>query len=165
MLLVNSLLVSTSTYLRVCSQWYMWVPSTYWAKRPGHCFCIGHYTDVIMTTMPSQITSLTIVYSTDYSDADQRKLQSSASLAFVWGIHRDRWIPRTKGQLRGKWFHLMPTSSWFLRLHLHPQTHPNSFPVRLRYQVSTCKQNCGKTARVLQTSIIELYKSFRELQK
>ena len=34
------------------------------------------------------ITSLTIVYSTAYSDADQRKHQSSASLAFVWGIHR-----------------------------------------------------------------------------
>ena len=38
--------------------------------------------------MASQITSLTIVYSTVYSDADQRKHQSSASLAFVWGIHR-----------------------------------------------------------------------------
>ena len=36
----------------------------------------------------SQITSLTIVYSTVYSDADQRKHQSSASLAFVRGIHR-----------------------------------------------------------------------------
>ena len=34
------------------------------------------------------ITSLTIVYSTVYSDADQRQHQSSASLAFVWGIHR-----------------------------------------------------------------------------
>ena len=43
-----------------------------------------------------------------------KKHQSSASLAFVWGIHRDRWIPRTKGQLRGKWFHLM-TSSWSTR--------------------------------------------------
>ena len=38
--------------------------------------------------MASQITSLTIVYSIVYSDADQRKHQSSASLAFVWGIHR-----------------------------------------------------------------------------
>ena len=64
-----------------------------------------------MTTIASQITSLTVVYSTVYSDADQRKHQSSASLAIVWGIHRDRWIPRTKGQLRGKCFHLM-TSSW-----------------------------------------------------
>ena len=36
----------------------------------------------------SQITSLTIVYSTVNSDADQRKHQSSASLAFVRGIHR-----------------------------------------------------------------------------
>ena len=48
-----------------------------------------HYTDVIMGAVASQITSLTIVvYSTVYSDADQRKHQSSASLAFVWGIHR-----------------------------------------------------------------------------
>ena len=47
-----------------------------------------HYGDVIMDTMASQITSLTIVYSTVYSGADQRKHQSSASLAFVRGIHR-----------------------------------------------------------------------------
>ena len=70
-----------------------------------------HYSDVIMTTIASQITSLTVVYSTVYSDADQRKHQSSTSLAFVWGIHRDRWIPRTKDQLRGKCAHLM-MSSW-----------------------------------------------------
>ena len=38
--------------------------------------------------MASQITSITIVYSTVYSAADQRKHQSSASLAFVRGIHR-----------------------------------------------------------------------------
>ena len=73
----------------------------------------SHYSDIIMTTMASQITSLAVVYTTVYSDADQRKQRRSASLAFVWGIHRDRWIPRTKGQLRGKWFHLM-TSSWIL---------------------------------------------------
>ena len=47
-----------------------------------------HYDDVIMSTITSQITSLTIVYSTIYSGADQSKHQSSASLAFVWGIHR-----------------------------------------------------------------------------
>ena len=41
-----------------------------------------------MGTMASQITSLTIVYSTVYSNADQRKHQRSASLAFVRGIHR-----------------------------------------------------------------------------
>ena len=47
-----------------------------------------HYDDVIMGAMASRITSLTIVYSTVYSDAHQRKHQSSASLAFVWEIHR-----------------------------------------------------------------------------
>ena len=47
-----------------------------------------HYNDVIMGAMASQMTSLAIVYSTVYSDADQRKHQSSVSLAFVWGIRR-----------------------------------------------------------------------------
>ena len=47
-----------------------------------------HYNDVIMGAIASQITSLTIVYSTVYSDADQRKHQSSASLAFVRGNSR-----------------------------------------------------------------------------
>ena len=41
-----------------------------------------------MGMMASQITSLTIVYSTVYPGADQRKHQSSASLAFVRGFHR-----------------------------------------------------------------------------
>ena len=41
-----------------------------------------------MGMMASQITSLTIVCSTVYLDADQRKHQSSASLTFVRGIHR-----------------------------------------------------------------------------
>ena len=47
-----------------------------------------HYNDIIMNAMVTQITSLTIVYSTVYSGADQRKYQSSASRAFVRGIHR-----------------------------------------------------------------------------
>ena len=41
-----------------------------------------------MRPMASQITSLTVVYTTLYSEEDKRKHQSSASLAFVWGIHR-----------------------------------------------------------------------------
>ena len=49
---------------------------------------INHYGDVIMGEIASQITSPAIVYSTVYSDADQRKHQSPASLAFVRGIHR-----------------------------------------------------------------------------
>ena len=46
------------------------------------------YGDFIISVIASQITSLTIVCLTVYSGADQRKHQSSASLAFVWGIHR-----------------------------------------------------------------------------
>ena len=41
-----------------------------------------HYCDVIMGAMATQITSLTIVHSTIHSSTDQRKHQSSASLAF-----------------------------------------------------------------------------------
>ena len=47
-----------------------------------------HYSDVILGAMAFQIISLTIVYSTVYSGVDQRKHQSSASLAFVRGIRR-----------------------------------------------------------------------------
>ena len=47
-----------------------------------------HYDDVIMTMLASQITSLTVVYSIVYSGVNQRKHQSSASLAFVREIHR-----------------------------------------------------------------------------
>ena len=56
------------------------------------CFKVipTHYNDVIMGAMASQITSLTIIYSSIYSDADERKHQSSVSLAFVQGIH---WWP------------------------------------------------------------------------
>ena len=55
-------------------------------SKPQHI--INHYDDFIMSSMASQITSLTIVYSTVYSGTDQRKHQSSAALAFVRGIHR-----------------------------------------------------------------------------
>ena len=47
-----------------------------------------HYDDVIMTMLASQITSLMVVYSIVYLGVNQRKHQSSASLAFVREIHR-----------------------------------------------------------------------------
>ena len=58
-----------------------------WGAR-GIGSCAIHYNDVIMSPVASQITNLSIVYSTVYSDADHRKHQSSASLAIVRGIHR-----------------------------------------------------------------------------
>ena len=63
-----------------------------------------HYNDVIMGLMESQITSLTIVYSTVYSGADQRKHQISASLAFVRGMHRSPVNSPHKGPVMRKMF-------------------------------------------------------------
>ena len=69
-----------------------------------HCCVVmsvsEHFADVIMTTIASQITSLTVVY----SDADQRKHQSSASLAFVWWIHRGPVNSPHKGPVTRKMF-------------------------------------------------------------
>ena len=64
----------------------------------------SHYSDVEMGTVASQITSLTIVYFTVYSGADQRKHQSSASLAFVRGIHRSPVNSPHKGPVTRKMF-------------------------------------------------------------
>ena len=49
---------------------------------------LHHYNDGIMGATASEITSLAIVYSSVYSGADETKHQSSASLSFVWWIHR-----------------------------------------------------------------------------
>ena len=87
----------TDVLVRNCVDWY----STFQWLRARlqylQCWCTryhslalnhwNHYNDVIMGAVMSQITGLMIVYSTVYSDADQRKHQSSASLAFVWEIH------------------------------------------------------------------------------
>ena len=59
-----------------------------------------------MDTMASQITSLTIHYSTIYSGADKRKCQSSASLAFVRGIHLSPVNFPHKGPVTRKMFPL-----------------------------------------------------------
>ena len=61
-----------------------------------------HHSDVIMSTMASQITSLTTVCWTVYSGADQRKHQSSASLVVVRGIHRWPVTSPNKGPVTRK---------------------------------------------------------------
>ena len=62
------------------------------------------YGDVIMSAKMSQITSVSIVYSTVYSNADQRKRKSTASLAFVRGIHRGTVNSPHKGTVTRKMF-------------------------------------------------------------
>ena len=49
---------------------------------------VSHYSDVIMGAMASQITSLTIVYSTVYSDADQRNIKAPRHWPLCGEIHR-----------------------------------------------------------------------------
>ena len=62
-----------------------------------------------MNVRASLIPGHLIVCATFFcSGTDQRKCQSAASLAFVIGIHR--WIPLTKDQKRGSYFHLMKSS-------------------------------------------------------
>ena len=70
-----------------------------------------HYSDVIMSTVASPITSFTIVYSTVYSGKGERD-QSSTSLAFVRGIH---WWPVNsphKGPVMRKMFPFDDVIMW-----------------------------------------------------
>ena len=77
-----------------------------------------HYKDVMISAMSFQITSFTIVYSTVYSGADQRKHQSSATLAFVRGIHRWPVNSPHKGPVTRKMF---PFDDVIMK-HLHVNT-------------------------------------------
>ena len=90
---------------------------------PSRASCVVsywiHYNDVIMSAMETQITSLTIVYSTVYSGADQRKHQSSASLAFVRGIHRWPVNSPHKGPLTRKMFPFNEVVKYFAEHWLH----------------------------------------------
>ena len=71
-----------------------------------------HYSDVIMSAMTSQITSVSIVYSTVCSGADQRKLQSSVSLV-LWGEFSREPVNSThKGPVTLKKLYLMTSSYW-----------------------------------------------------
>ena len=93
-----------------------------------HIFPISHYGDVVISTIASQITSVSMVYSSVCSDADQRKHQSSASLAFVRGIHRWPVNSPHKGPVTRTCFQLM-TSSWRWISCLHyPINARNSIP-------------------------------------
>ena len=59
-----------------------------------------------MSVMASQITGVSIIYSSVCSGADQRKPQSSASLSFVRGIHRWPVNSPHKGPVTRKMFPL-----------------------------------------------------------
>ena len=110
-----------------------------------HMF-FDHINDVIMSAMASQMTSLTIVYSNIHSCTDQRKHQSSASLAFVRGTRRWPVNSPHKGPVtRKKSSHFMTSSydlrSWdtsIVKLFYHV---PSSIASLVRFKVSTFSIN------------------------
>ena len=59
-----------------------------------------NYGDVIMAAIASQITSITIAYSTVYSGADQIKenIKAPRHWPLCGEFTDDRWIPRANGQ-------------------------------------------------------------------
>ena len=104
-----------------------------------------HYNDVIMSAMASQLTSPTIVYSIFYSGADQRKPQSTASLAFVSGIHR--WPAGLDIRKFHPWFNLQPK--------FHYRNHNisrNTFPSHLIFSSLLKSINTSLTITVHYTS-------------
>ena len=76
-----------------------YIPWCWWHQIPGE-----HNSDVIMSAITSQITGVSIVYPFVCSGADQRKHESSASLAFVSGIHRSPVNSHHKGPVTRKMF-------------------------------------------------------------
>ena len=106
----------TSPKSRICLRWAQLIPDTlslvfnikvYETRRSHPIFILGiilHNHDVIMSVMASQNTGVLIVSSTVCSSADERKHQSSASLAFVRGIHRGPVNFQHKGPVTRKMF-------------------------------------------------------------
>ena len=111
---------------------------------------ISVYTDVIMNTTASQITDVSIVFSTVCSGADQRKHQSYVSLAFVRGINRWQVNSPYKGPVTRKMFpfdwwrhHVIRTTGVYVGIHRSPVAPPHKEPVimelRCLIDVSTNK--------------------------
>ena len=94
--------------------------------------------------MASQITSVSIVYSVIYSGANQRKHQSSASLAFLLGIHRWR-------------FHLMTSSCYQLDSIPRPSSYMMSALTTKLHEWDTLVTNSRFTL-LCETCILELYR-------
>ena len=71
---------------------------------------VNHYNDVTMSVMASQVTRFTIVYLTVYSMLKIKNINAPRRWPLCGEFTGDRWISRTKGQWRGKYFHFMTSS-------------------------------------------------------
>ena len=109
-------------------------------------FCMphSHYNDVTMSKIASQITSLTIVYSTVYSGPDQTKHQSSASLAFVRGIHRGPVNSPHKWPVTRKMFPFDDVIMWGMNkmVAVSLTTFSNAFPCKIYLEFWLQCQRC-----------------------
>ena len=86
-----------------CSWYLMLVRKSSFITIPGeknNRYIREHYGVVILGALASQTTGVSVVCLTVCSGFYERKHQSSASLAFVGGIHRWPANPLTKGQWR-----------------------------------------------------------------
>ena len=85
-------------------------------RQEGSHWC--HYNDVIMRALASLISSVTIVewFVQAFVHAPIKENIIAPRHWLLWGeFAGNRWIARTKGQQRGKCFHLMTSSqSWSL---------------------------------------------------
>ena len=119
-----------------------------WKCSQSEWSVMAHYSDVTMSGMASQITGVSIVCSTVCFGVDQRKYQSSASLAFVRGIHRWSMDSTHKGQVKRKMFPFDNVIMWcnifvldlhtFLKHILIYNVTRLSFPVYFFHFFETC---------------------------
>ena len=122
-----------------------------------------HYNYVTMSATASQITSLTIVYSTVYWGAYQRKALSSASLAFVRGIRRWPVNAPHKGPVTRKMF---PFDDVIMNLLIQSQrsdTFSTSFmgqhdkmTILLHGTYGTQRRNQSGTKRMIKAKVAQL---------
>ena len=89
--------------------WFWW-----YRLRPCIYLNLVHYSNVIMSAMASQMTGVSIACSAVCSDTDQRKHQSSSSLAFERGIHRWSVDSPHKGPVTRKMFPFDDVLMWFI---------------------------------------------------
>ena len=93
---------------KLCCHWFrLWLGAWLWSINwtVGGIQILFHDRDIRKAT---QISSLTIVYSTVYSGENNKAPRQWPLCGDFTG---DRWTPRTNGQSHTKCFHLM-TSSW-----------------------------------------------------
>ena len=111
-----------------------------------------HYNNIIMGMKASQVTSLTIVYSTVYSDADQSKHKSSASLAFVRGEFSAQMASNAENvSISWRQYDHDSNASWLLT-HCPPQKHEEKRDYFLAKLLFT--SICGFTPAYLCSQIV-----------